>query len=100
MEMSPKPTEAQINSIEERGVPGGRMFASLSIKYRLPLLIGVLLSAVVVLFTWASYRAMKESSQEMGRERLTQLTGYLTAQMGRQMAGAATRTATAANDPV
>ena len=93
------PTDTQINGIDERGEPDRRAFGTLSLKYRLPLLIGVLLSAVVGLFTWASHRAMKESSQEMGRERLTQLTGYLTVQMGQGVAATTLRTVTAASDP-
>src|SRR5258706_14233052 len=98
MEMSPTPTEAEINGIDERGAPPWRAFGTLSLKYRLPLLIGVLLSAVVVLFTWASYRAMKVSSQDMCRERLTQLTGYLTVQMGQGVAATTLRTGTATRE--
>ena len=55
--------EGQVNRIDKIGATGRHVFGILSIKYRLPLLIGVLLSSVVVLFVWASYRAMKESSQ-------------------------------------
>ena len=72
METNPTVIEGQVNRIDKIGATGRNVFGILSIKYRLPLLIGVLLSSVVVLFVWASYRAMKESSQDMARDRLAQ----------------------------
>src|SRR5207253_2092987 len=99
METKPTATGGRVNSIDKTSVEHRRAFASLSIKYRLPLLIGVLLSFVLVVVTWASYRAMKESSEDLGRDRLSKLTTYLAVQLHQQIAGLATRTETAANDP-
>ncbi len=41
-------------------------FSSLSIKYRLPLLIGILLLGLILVFTWASYRSMRNTALEVG----------------------------------
>ncbi|HKB65597.1 MAG TPA: PAS domain-containing protein [Pyrinomonadaceae bacterium] len=51
--------------------------SNLSIKHRLPLLIGELLLAIVLASTLASYRGVKESALEVGGERLQNLTKQL-----------------------
>ena len=48
--------------------------SNISLKDRLPLLIGTLLSDIIVASTWASYRGVKESSLEPGRSSLQNLT--------------------------
>ncbi len=51
--------------------------SNISIKYRLPLLIGTLLFVVIVACSWTSYRSVKASAEEVGRERLRNLTEQL-----------------------
>jgi hypothetical protein len=66
---------------------------------RLPLLIGTLLFVVIDACTWSSYRAVKESTQEAGSERLHNLSQQLAGLLQQSANGIATKTATAANDP-
>jgi signal transduction histidine kinase len=72
---------------------------NLSIKHRLPLLIGMLLLAILSVSDYASYRGVKESALEVGRERLLSLTQQLANQSQQSMSILLNRTATAANDP-
>ncbi len=73
--------------------------SNLSIKHRLPLLIGTLLLAVITASTWASYHGVKESALEVGRERLQNLTKQL-ANLSQQSTGILlTKTLTTTNDP-
>jgi hypothetical protein len=51
--------------------------SNISFKYRLPLLIGTLLAAVIVACNWGSYRAVRASALDVGRERLQNLTQQL-----------------------
>ena len=51
--------------------------SNISFKYRLPLLVGTLLALIIVACNWASYRAVKASAFEVGRERLRNLTQQL-----------------------
>ena len=51
--------------------------SNISLKYRLPLLIGTLLARIIVACNWASYRAVKASALDVGRERLQNLTQQL-----------------------
>src|SRR5687767_13316208 len=53
------------------------LFSSVSIKHRLPLLIGILLLGIITASTWASHRAIKESALQAGSERLQKLTQQL-----------------------
>ena len=77
-----------------------RFFLSnLSIKHRLPLLIGALLLAILSASGYASYRAVRESALDVGRERLLSLTQQLANQSQQSMSILLNRTATAANDP-
>jgi signal transduction histidine kinase len=73
--------------------------ANLSIKYRLPLLIGALLLAVLAIFTWVTYRGVKEAALESGRERLRFVTQQLASLFQQSLLTMATRSTAAANDP-
>lgn len=73
--------------------------ANLSFKYRLPLLIGTLLAVILVACNWASYRAVKASAFEVGRERLQNLTQQLSTLLQQSANTISTRTATVANEP-
>ena len=75
------------------------MPGDLSIKHRLPLLIAVLLFGVMGASTWASYRGVKDSALEVGRERLLNLTQQLASLLQQSSATLTTKTLTAANDP-
>lgn len=72
----------------------------LSIKRRLPLLIGLLLSGILAVSTWAAYRGMKETALEAGRDRLRLLTQQLASMFQQSFVNVSNRTATAANDAV
>jgi signal transduction histidine kinase len=71
----------------------------LSIKQRLPLLIGGLLLAVVVASTWASYDGVKRSALQVGHERLERLTQQLATLLQQSAANLVNKTSTTANDP-
>jgi signal transduction histidine kinase len=73
---------------------------NLSIKRRLPLFIGLLLSGMLAVSTWAAYRGMKETALEAGRERLRLLTQQLASMFQQSFTNVSNRTATAANDAV
>src|SRR5712691_6743265 len=70
-----------------------------SIRHRLPLLIGALLLGVIVAATWASYRGVKESALEVGSQRLQNLTRQLAILFQQSNNFLLTKTFTAANDP-
>src|SRR6266478_2069481 len=84
---------------EAHARPSRAFFSSLSIRHRLPLMMAVLLSGIIVASTWASYRGVKESALEVGRERLTHLTEQLTSLLQQSSATLIGKTFTAANDP-
>src|SRR3979411_1644151 len=71
----------------------------ISIKHRLPLLIGALLLGILVASTWAAYNGVKESALEVGRERLQNLTKQLAILLQQSNNVFLTKTFTAANDP-
>ncbi|MGH9424957.1 MAG: HAMP domain-containing protein, partial [Terriglobia bacterium] len=71
----------------------------LSIKHRLPLLIGALLLGLIVASTWASYREVKHSAREVGNERLERLTHQLANMFQQSVSNIVNKTSTAANDP-
>ena len=73
--------------------------SNISIKYRLPLLIGTLLFVVIVACSWASYRSVKASALEVARERLQNLTQQLAGLLQQQANTITTRTAAVANEP-
>src|SRR2546426_3684457 len=71
----------------------------LSIKQRLPLLIGGLLLGVISASTWASYQGVKDSALEVGNERLRHLTQQLAEMFQQSANNIAGKTVAAANDP-
>ena len=73
--------------------------SNISFKYRLPLLIGTLLALILVACGWASYRAVKASAFDVGRERLQNLTQQLSGLLQQSANNVSTKTATVANDP-
>ncbi len=72
--------------------------SSISIKYRLPLFIAVLLIGMVVAFTWAAYRSVRDSALQVGRERLNNLSQQLAILSQQQNATLLGKTFAAAND--
>ena len=89
----------------EQGISESRLrstrfsLSNISLKYRLPLLIGTLLAGVIIACNWASYRAVKASALEVGRERLQNLTQQLSTLLQDSANKISTKTATAASDP-
>src|SRR5215510_11509349 len=73
--------------------------SNIPFKYRLPLLIGTLLALILVACNWASYRAVKASAFDVGRERLQNLTQQLSSLLQQSANTISTKTVTAANDP-
>ena len=71
----------------------------ISIKHRLPLLIGALLLGIILASTWASYMGVKESSLDVGRERLQHLSKQLATLFQQSNNLLLTQTFTAANQP-
>jgi len=74
-------------------------FSNSSLKYRLPILIGTLLATVIIACTWASYRAVKASALDVGRERLQNVTQQLSTLLQQSAANILTKTASVANEP-
>src|ERR1044071_4667229 len=72
--------------------------SNVSFKYRLPLLIGTLLAAVIIACNWASYRAVRASALDVGRERLQNLTQQLSGLLQQSANNISTKTAAVAND--
>src|SRR6267378_969022 len=71
----------------------------ISIKHRLPLLIGALLLGIIVAATWASYSGVKESALDVGRERLQNLTKQLAILFQQSNNSLLAKSFTTANDP-
>ena len=88
----------------EQGISESRLrstrfsLSNISLKYRLPLLIGTLLAGVIIACNWASYRAVKASALEVGRERLQNLTQQLSTLLQQSANNITTKTATVASD--
>src|ERR1700752_739446 len=88
----------------EQGISESRLrsttwsLSNISLKYRLPILIGTLLAGVIIGCNWASYRAVKASALEVGRERLQNLTQQLSTLLQQSVNNISTKTVTAAND--
>lgn len=72
--------------------------SNISFKYRLPLLIGTLLALILVACNWASYRAVKASAFDVGRERLQNLTQQLSGLLQQSANTISTKTASVANE--
>lgn len=79
--------------------PGRFSLSNLSIKHRLPLLIGILLLGIIVASTWAAYHAVKDAALAVGRERLLNLTQQLASLSQQSSSLLLGKTFTAANDP-
>jgi signal transduction histidine kinase len=77
----------------------GWSLSNISFKYRLPILIGTLLAAIILACNWASYRAVKASALDVGRERLQNLTQQLSTLLQQSAANILMKTATVANEP-
>ena len=73
--------------------------SNISFKYRLPILIGTLLAAIIMACSWASYRAVKASALDVGRERLQNLTQQLSTLLQQSAGNILTKTASVANEP-
>jgi hypothetical protein len=73
--------------------------SSISIKHRLPLLIGALLLGIIMASTGASYIGVKESSLDVGRDRLQNLTKQLATLFQQSNNLLLAKTFTAANEP-
>ena len=88
----------------EQGISESRLrstrfsLSNISLKYRLPLLLGTLLAGVIIACNWASYRAVKASALEVGRERLQNLTQQLSTLLQQSANNITTKTATVAGD--
>src|SRR6476620_7109705 len=74
--------------------------SNISLKYRLPLLIGTLLAGIIIACNWGSYRAVKASALDAGRERLQNLTQQLSTLFQQSASTITTKTSTVANDPL
>src|ERR1044072_9626809 len=72
--------------------------SDISLKYRLPILIGALLAAVILACSWASYRAVRASALDVGRERLQNLTQQLSGLLQQSANNISTKTAAVANE--
>jgi signal transduction histidine kinase len=73
--------------------------SNISFKYRLPILIGTLLAAIILACNWASYRAVRASALDVGRERLQNLTQQLSTLLQQSAGNILTKTASVANEP-
>jgi signal transduction histidine kinase len=83
----------------KHGKLGRWSLSNIPFKYRLPLLIGTLLALILVASGWASYRAVKASAFDVGRERLQNLTQQLSGLLQQSANNVSTKTATVANEP-
>ncbi|MFN2531331.1 MAG: PAS domain-containing sensor histidine kinase [Pyrinomonadaceae bacterium] len=77
-----------------------KLIHRLSIKVRLPLLMGALLLTVIAASTWSAYQGVRQSELDSARERLQSLTEQLSALLQQSAASIASRTETAANESV
>src|SRR3981189_1432882 len=82
-----------------RSRPSHYFFPSLSIRQRLPLMMAILLSGIIVASTWASYIGVRDSALEVGRERLTHLTEQLAGILQQSSVTLIGKPCPVANDP-
>ncbi len=83
---------------ESKPTSGRWLLSNISLKYRLPLLIGMLLAGIIIACNWASYRAVKASALDAGRERLQNLSQQLSSLLQQSANNISTKTGTVAND--
>jgi PAS domain S-box-containing protein len=74
--------------------------SNMPIRYRLPLLIGILLLGIFSASALASYRVVRESSLEIGRERLRNLTQQFASLSQQSSANGLNKSFAVANDSV
>src|SRR5438105_1904741 len=79
--------------------PARFFFSRLSLRQRLPLLIGTLLLGIIIASIWASYRGVKDSALETGHERLRLLSQQLVTLLQQGANTLSGKTLAAANDP-
>lgn len=84
---------------QARTRPSRYFFPGLSIRHRLPVLMAILLCGIIVASTWTSYRGVRDSAFEVGRERLTHLTEQLAGLLQQSSVTLTAKTYTVANDP-
>jgi len=96
MSKSPQNTGSKIEDSQTRR--SGFTLSNLPIKHRLPLIIGTILLSIILISIWASYRAVKDSALEVGRQRLSSLTQQLALQLQQSVPLILGRTYTVAND--
>jgi len=89
----------QIATQQSRARIRRSFFPSLSITQRLTLLMTMLLLGVIVACTFASYRGIKQSALEVGRERLLNLTQQLASMLAQSSVKLNDKTFAVANDP-
>src|SRR6185369_543081 len=63
------------------------------------ILIGTLLAAIILACNWASYRAVKASALDVGRERLQNLTQQLSTLLQQSAGNVLVKTTSVANEP-
>lgn len=73
--------------------------SNVSIKHRLPLLIGLLLLGIIFASSWTSYLGVRDSALEVGHQRLLSLTLQLASLSQQSTALLLSKTVTIANDP-
>ncbi|HJZ66663.1 MAG TPA: hypothetical protein VKF81_00850, partial [Blastocatellia bacterium] len=76
-----------------------RGFGRLTIKNRLPLVMGLLLLGVIVTSVWVSYDGVKKSSLEASRARLRMLTNNVAAIVQQSVRNVVSTTVLASSDP-
>src|SRR3981081_2773768 len=84
---------------KEQMQPSRFSISAISIKHRLPSLIGALLLAIIVAATWTSYSGVKESALAVGLERLQNLTKQLAILFQQSNNLLLTKAFTTANNP-
>ena len=75
------------------------MFRPISIQYRLPLFICILLTTIIVVFSWFSYLGVKDAAMATGNERVTTLVEKLSVIFKNSIDQVTKPTLAAAGDP-
>ncbi len=85
---------------QDRQPPARFSLSRLSIKLRLPLLIGTLLLGVIIATTWIAYREVRASALEVGHERLRHVTQQLASLLQQSASNNTGKTFAVANQPL
>jgi signal transduction histidine kinase/ActR/RegA family two-component response regulator len=101
MKMIESPEAGPLGSQHHHPSRGWSRFSppTIKIRYRLPLLIGILLAGVILAATWASYAEIRASALGVGRERLANLTAQFANLSQQQAVTLTNKTLTAADEP-